>query len=120
MIVDDEARIRRSIERMVLQCCAQFDIVATCSDGKEALDYMHSTKGEVDLVITDVKMPEMDGMQFVQEAKKCYSFSPLFISGYDDFEYLRTALREGAVDYILKPIDRALFRERPLEISENI
>jgi len=120
MIVDDEARIRRSIERMVLQCGAQFEIVATCADGKEALDYMHSTKGEVDLVISDVKMPEMDGMQFVQEAKKSYSFSPLFISGYDDFEYLRTALREGAVDYILKPIDRAQFRERLLEISETI
>jgi two-component system response regulator YesN len=120
MIVDDEARIRRSIERMVLQCGAQFEIVATCADGREALEYMHSTKGAVDLVISDVKMPEMDGMQFVQEAKKSYSFSPIFISGYDDFEYLRSALREGAVDYILKPIDRMQFRERLLEISQTI
>lgn len=120
MIVDDEARIRRSIERMVLQCGMNFEIVAACADGKEALEFMHQSKGAVDLVISDVKMPEMDGMQFVQEARKCYTFSPLFISGYDDFEYLRTALREGAVDYILKPIDRTQFRERLQEISHTI
>jgi len=120
MIVDDEAKIRRSIERMVRQSEQQFEIVAVCADGKEALEYMDRTKGDVDFVISDVKMPEMDGMQFIQEASKSYSFLPLFISGYDDFEYLRTALREGAVDYILKPIDRAQFRERLVEISSMI
>lgn len=120
MIVDDEARIRKSIERLVQSCGTHFEIVAACADGKEALQYMHDTGGAVDIVISDVKMPEMDGMQFVREAKKHYTFSPLFISGYDDFEYLRDALREGAADYILKPIDREQLRARIAEISNSI
>lgn len=120
MIVEDEARIRRSIERLVRNCGTQFEIVAVCADGEEALQCMHETEGDVDLVITDVKMPGMDGMRFVQEAKKHYTFSSLFVSGHEDFEYIRAALREGAVDYILKPIDREQFHTILSEISKFI
>lgn len=67
-------------------------------------------------MITDVKMPEMDGLTLIKEAKKQYSFYPLLISGYDDFSYLQTALREGALDYLLKPVDREQFRSRMAEI----
>lgn len=120
MIVDDEARIRRSIERFVLSCGTPFEIVASCADGLEALEYLHSTNGDVHLIITDIKMPELDGIQLVQEAKKHYRFSSLFISGYDDFEYLRSALREGAADYILKPIDKEQLGARLAEIADSI
>src|SRR5690606_22121909 len=120
IIVDDEARIRRGIERLVTSCGEQFIVRATFANGKEALSYLHDISGDIDLIITDVKMPEMDGVSFIQEAKKHYEFSPLFISGYDEFEYLRSALREGAVDYLLKPINREQFRTRMLEIYEMI
>ncbi|RUS42896.1 response regulator [Cohnella sp. AR92] len=116
VIVDDEARIRRGIERLVLSCGEEWEVVATLSDGKEALDYLHGSQGAVDLLITDVKMPVMDGLTLIKEAKRHYSFYPMLISGYDDFEYLQTALREGAVDYMLKPVDREQFRERLSEL----
>ncbi|RED64768.1 response regulator transcription factor [Cohnella lupini] len=116
MIVDDEARIRRGIERLVTSCGEGWEIVATASDGREALDYFESSDGAVDLLITDVKMPEMDGLTLIKEAKKRYSFYPLLISGYDDFSYLQAALREGALDYLLKPVDREQFRVRMSEI----
>lgn len=120
VIVDDEARIRRGIERLVLSFGEEWEVVATLSDGKEALDYLHGSQGAVDLLITDVKMPVMDGLTLIKEAKRHYSFYPMLISGYDDFEYLQTALREGAVDYMLKPVDRDQFRERLAELRGRI
>ncbi|GIO16625.1 hypothetical protein J19TS2_61800 [Cohnella xylanilytica] len=120
LIVDDEARIRRGIERLVLSCGEGWEVVAALGDGREALDYLHGTSGAVDLIITDVKMPEIDGLTLIREARKQYRFYPMLISGYDDFEYVRTALREGAVDYLLKPVDRDQFRERMTEIREKI
>jgi two-component system response regulator YesN len=110
LIVDDEARIRRGIERLVHSCGDDWEVVATASDGREALDCFHRLQGAIDLLITDVKMPEMDGLTLIKEAKKQYSFYPLLISGYDDFSYLQTALREGALDYLLKPVERAHLR----------
>ncbi|MFC4599890.1 response regulator transcription factor [Cohnella hongkongensis] len=120
LIVDDEPRIRRGIERLVLSCGEGWEVAATAGDGREALDYFRATDGAVDLLITDVKMPEMDGLTLIQEAKKSYSFYPLLISGYDDFQYLQTALREGALDYLLKPVDREQFRRRMAEIRQIV
>lgn len=120
LIVDDEARIRRGIERLVNSCGDEFEVVATASDGMEALDCFRAAHGTIDLLITDVKMPEMDGLTLIKEAKKTYSFYPLLISGYDDFAYLQTALREGALDYLLKPVDREQFRQRMSEIGTII
>ncbi|MFC4304446.1 response regulator transcription factor [Cohnella boryungensis] len=120
LIVDDEARIRRGIERLVRSCGDGWEVVATASDGKEALEYFHETGGAVDLLITDVKMPELDGLSLIREAKQSYSFYPLLVSGYDDFRYLQTALREGALDYLLKPVDREQFRTRLSEIRAII
>lgn len=65
-------------------------------------------------------MPEMDGLTLIREAQKHYRFYPMLISGYDDFEYVRTALREGAIDYMLKPVDRDQFRARMAELRERI
>nr|WP_255570441.1 AraC family transcriptional regulator [Cohnella sp. CFH 77786] len=120
MIVDDEARIRRGIERLVLSCGEGWEVAAAVSDGFEALEYLRRSGGGVDLLITDVKMPEMDGLELIREAKKHYTFYPLVISGYDDFAYVRSALREGALDYLLKPVDREQFRERMADIRNQI
>ncbi|RKP52990.1 response regulator [Cohnella endophytica] len=120
LIVDDEARIRRGIERLVLSCGEEWEVVATAGDGLEALDCFAAADGDIDLLITDVKMPEMDGLTLIKEAKKQYSFYPLLISGYDDFTYLQAAIREGAVDYLLKPVDREQFRQRMEEIGKIV
>jgi two-component system response regulator YesN len=120
LIVDDEPRIRRGIERLVLSCGEGWEVVATAGDGVEAMEYLVQTNGAIDLLITDVKMPEMDGLTLIQEAKKRYIFYPLLISGYDDFVYVQTALREGALDYLLKPVDREQFRQRMMEIRSKI
>lgn len=120
IIVDDEARIRRGIERLVKSLGDEWDIIGTYSDGKEAYETIINNNMKVDLVITDVKMPEMDGLSFVKELKKTHSFFAFFISGFDDFQYLQRAIREGAINYILKPIDREQFRIEIQEVKEKV
>ncbi|HUC91522.1 MAG TPA: response regulator [Paenibacillus sp.] len=114
IIVDDELRIRRGIERLVRSCGDQWEMVGTFSDGIEVLAFLEESRVGIDLLITDVKMPEMDGLTLIKEIKsrnQGYSFCSIIVSGYDDFEYLQTAIREGASDYVLKPIDRTQFVE---------
>lgn len=120
IIVDDEARIRRGIERLVRSCGDEWEIIGTFSDGQEAYEALMKDSISFDLLLTDVRMPEMDGLSLVKELKKCFSFLTIFISGYDDFQYLQTAIREGAVDYILKPIDREQFQIQLNQVKQKV
>lgn len=120
IIVDDEARIRRGIERLVRSCGDDWEIIGTFSDGQEVYDALVKDSISFDLLLTDVRMPEMDGLSLVKELKKHFSFLTIFISGYDDFQYLQTAIREGAIDYILKPIDREKFQIQLHDVKQKI
>ncbi|MFB5763545.1 response regulator transcription factor [Paenibacillus medicaginis] len=120
LIVDDEARIRRGIERMLASCEGNWQVAAVLSNGKDALEYIRQTQGAIDLLLTDVKMPEMDGLTLIKKARQHGSFYPIVISGHNDFVFAQTAIREGAVDYILKPIDREQFRQRMAEVRNII
>ncbi|GGG01420.1 response regulator transcription factor [Paenibacillus abyssi] len=123
IIVDDESRIRRGIERLVLSGGEQWEIVGTFSDGIEVIDFLEEQPIRIDLLITDVKMPEMDGLTLIKEVKKRnqdHDFCSIIVSGYDDVVYLQTAIREGASDYVLKPIDRTQFMEIQLRVKDKI
>ena len=105
MIVDDEPLIRRGIkkklqplsEREGLVCCAE------ASNGKRALELMEEKRPDV--VITDMEMPIMDGKELLPILAENYPDTHiLVISGYQDFDYSRHALRANAIDYLLKPI----------------
>lgn len=120
LIVDDEEMIARGIARMVAACGEGWEVVGTMADGQEALDFIQRHEGDIDLLITDVKMPEMDGLTLINELNRDHDLYFLIISGYDDFHYVKTAMREGALDYLLKPIDREQLRERMTEIREKI
>ncbi len=83
---------------------------ATVQNGAEALEWI--SKEAPDLVLTDVKMPIMDGIELVAALKKRYPNLPvIIISGYQEFEYARKALSTGVVDYLLKPV-------KPQRLSE--
>ena len=80
-----------------------FEIVAEASNGKEALEIIHNQK--VDIVITDMRMPKMDGVEL---AKRCHQEFPhvkvIVLSGYSDFDYVRNSMKQGVRDYLLKPV----------------
>lgn len=120
VVVDDEARIRRGIERLVTSCSDEFEILGSFSSANECMDWYHQEKVEFDLLITDIKMPGMDGLELIKKLKNFVSFEAVVISGFDDFKYLQTAIREGAVDYMVKPIIRDEFRQQLDRIREKI
>ncbi len=120
VVADDEPMIRRGIARLIEECGEQWKVLGMFANGAEALDYMKSPGIRVDLLVTDVKMPMMDGLALIREARQYQPLLPLVISGYEDFEYVRTALREGAIDYLLKPINRPQFRIQMKEIQHKI
>ncbi|MGG1553761.1 response regulator transcription factor [Paenibacillus ferrarius] len=103
LIVDDVALIRRSIAKSIELCC---DSVAIATNGETALQWLENHY--VDVCITDIKMPVMDGLALIEQINEKYPWmSTLVISSYDEFEYAKQSIQLHALDYILKPIDNA-------------
>ncbi|OXS53725.1 hypothetical protein B1A99_29170 [Cohnella sp. CIP 111063] len=103
IIADDERIQREGIAKHVDWPAYRMQVVGLAEDGLQALELID--KNGVDLLITDIKMPRMHGLELAERAKQ---FNPqlkiLIISGYDDFEYARTAIELKAYAYLLKPI----------------
>lgn len=99
LIIDDSEEIRTSLSQIV----EQLDVTPlTASNGLEALNLMQSEK--IDLIITDLMMPEMDGLQFIVECRKLNHRIPIaVISGYGDIKNATFALTRGAFNFITKP-----------------
>lgn len=105
LLVDDEPLALRGnriiIERSGLEVTGLYEAV----DGQEAWGFLQDH--EVDLVITDIKMPRMDGVSLCRELfLSGREVKTVIVSGYADFQYAREALRYGVKDYILKPVQR--------------
>jgi len=101
LIADDEAVMRIAISNMISSETSDFRLVAAVSNGAEALAYIRSNP--VDIVITDLVMPVMDGLDLIQSLKDDgWGGVTLVLSNYADFELARSALTRGANDYLLK------------------
>ena len=103
--VDDEPEVREVVSRTL----EQFGVKVSCfANAAECLKQLRSRK--CDLLITDVKMPEMDGIELLIEVRRIVPPLPvLVISGYGDISMAVTALKAGASDFIVKPLDRQSF-----------
>ncbi len=101
VIVDDEVIIRVAITNLINWEQEDFVIVDSFENGVDALEFV--SKNSVDLVITDIRMPLMSGIELMQETHKV---SPntyfIVLSAFDEFSYARAALQQGALSYILK------------------
>lgn len=104
MLVDDEPYILQGLQVLIDWEGGGFEIAATCSNGKEALRYL--SENHVDLVISDIRMPEMTGLELLETVKreKISDAEFVLLTGYDDFAYTQRAIRNGCLDYILKPV----------------
>lgn len=112
MIIDDEPTARNHICNMLKLKCPDFTVMLTAENGKEALAKLNAAELLPDLVLTDAKMPVMNGIEFVEKAKEQFpALHFMIISGYEDFEYAKGALKFGALDYILKPVSPTLLME---------
>lgn len=105
LIVDDEPLIRRGIRRSVDWNELGVEMVAEAANGVEALTQMAADAP--DIVLLDISMPHMNGLEFASIVRKQRPDSRVvIITGYPDFEYVRSALRIGVDDYILKPVTK--------------
>ena len=105
LIIDDEKPVRIAIQKLVDWTKYNVSEILTASNGKEGLEIMRT--GEPEYIFLDICMPIMNGLEFLEAAKEEYPRSQfIIVSGYDDFQYAQKALRYGACDYLLKPIDR--------------
>ncbi len=108
LLVDDEPFIIQGLKVLIDWEQEGFTIAGTASNGKEAYDFLQ--KEEVDLIIADIQMPIMTGLELQETIRKENLSNAYFVilSGYADFEYARRALQNECTDYILKPVDREM------------
>ncbi|MEK5478443.1 response regulator [Paenibacillus sp. FSL R5-0407] len=105
LIIDDEEPLREAISILGDWEGLQVDEVLEATDGVSGLEMLKAHKP--DLVIVDMKMPEMNGVEFLRIVESEYpELLTIVISGYNDFEFTRQAIHSKVVDYLLKPINR--------------
>ena len=110
LLVDDESEIREGLQEVVDFASYGFEVVGEAANGLEALQACERLAP--DLVVTDIRMPLMDGLTMCQRVQKALPTTRFMIlSGYDDFEYARQAIRMNCLGYLLKPISSTEFRE---------
>ncbi len=115
LIAEDEKFIRKGLVTMVRRSGVPVETILEARDGEEALELLR--QNQVDLLITDIRMPKMDGIALVSQLGALdHQPMVLVISGYDDFSYAVEMLRSGAFDYLLKPVER----ERLFEALEKL
>lgn len=106
MLVDDEPFILRGLSVIIDWEAEGYEIVKKASDGKEALDYLK--ENEVDLIITDIRMPKINGIELLEMIRKenISDAYMIILSGYNDFKYAQAAIQYSCMDYILKPVQK--------------
>ncbi|MBB6673955.1 response regulator transcription factor [Cohnella nanjingensis] len=118
-VVDDEERIRQGLAKLVEQTGEEYRVVGTYANGQELLDALGGL--QLDLVITDIKMPQMNGLQLierVQQRRPKIKFA--ILSGFNDFAFARQAIRQGVEDYLLKPVDQSELSELLSRVKHNL
>ena len=105
MIVEDEYLVRQGIASLVDYEQFGMQVIAQAENGREA--WQKFQKNPADILLTDINMPQMNGLELAKlvrdQAPKCHI---VFLTGYDDFDYARTAIKLGADDYLLKPFSK--------------
>ena len=104
ILVDDEEEVRKSIIRKIDWTAVGFAVVGDAENGEDALEKIENL--EPDVVLTDIRMPYMDGLTLAERIRQKYpSMKIVIFSGYDDFEYAKQAIKLNVTEYILKPVN---------------
>ncbi|MDR6551154.1 response regulator [Paenibacillus qinlingensis] len=108
LIVDDEQRIRLGLQAMIEGMGLPIEIIGLCAHGIQALDKMSAWEaGDCKVLLTDIKMPMMDGMKLIEKTRAEYPDAHIILlSGFNEFEYARQAIRFGVEEYLSKPVNK--------------
>lgn len=118
LIAEDEDIIRKgliyTIDWMGMNCM----VVAEAADGREGLEKILEVRPDV--VITDICMPFLDGLEMIQEASKTVKFRSIILTSYADFNYAKRAISSHVDEYLLKPVDEQELKVLMARLSEEI
>lgn len=118
LIVDDEKIERNGLKFLLKKTGVELKI-SEAQNGKMALDYLKNNP--VDILLTDVKMPFMDGMELIENVNKLnLDIKILIFSGFSEFEYAKRAMKMGVLDYILKPVDPKEFENAFAKVLKEL
>ena len=106
LLVDDEPFILQGLKAVVDWNAEGFEVVKTCANGLEAFGYLK--ENAVDVILADIKMPEMTGIELLKRIREEKISDAFFIilTGFKDFTYIQTALRYDCMEYMLKPVEK--------------
>lgn len=117
--VDDEPVALEHICTIIKLKCPEYTMIETAENGEEAMEKVR--KFHPDMVISDVKMPIMNGIQLVGKIKEEFpDIFTIIVSGYQEFEYAKEALKFGVCDYILKPVMPSNMENILIQVAEKL
>ncbi len=117
LLVDDETLIREAISENIQWEEMGFSFMGSCENGKQAIERIE--KEQPDILLTDINMPFVDGMELTKFVYENYPDTKvIIISGFDEFEYAKNAVKYQVLEYILKPITPMEFSETLLRVKE--
>lgn len=106
VLVDDEERIRQGLAKLIERVGSEYKVTGTYAAGNELLADIQQQRVEADLVITDIKMPGLSGLEMLEKLRAVRpDWKFIVLSGFNSFVYAQQALRLGVEDYLLKPVD---------------
>ncbi|MER0122295.1 response regulator [Streptococcus sp. ZJ93] len=116
MIVEDEYLVRQGISSLLDFEKLGMEVLAEAENGVEAWELFQ--KKQADVLLTDINMPQMNGIRLAQLVKEHYPETHIvFLTGYDDFDYALSAVKLGADDYLLKPFSKADVEEMLVKVK---
>lgn len=119
ILADDEPIIIKGLKKMIQWERLNAEVVAEAKNGSELLDKIYEFKP--DIVVSDVSMPQNNGLdvlKFIKEQE--WNIKVIFLSGYQEFDYVKTAIRYGAVDYLLKPVGKEELEQAILKAEQML
>ncbi|KIL38637.1 hypothetical protein SD70_25030 [Gordoniibacillus kamchatkensis] len=119
MIVDDEYLVRLGLRTTIDWPRYGFELVGEADDGETGLEM--AVKLRPDIIVTDMSMPFLDGLGFMEQLRSRRIDSKIIVlSGYDDFQYAKGAIKYGVSDYIVKPVENVKLVAAAVKLAEEI
>lgn len=109
IMVDDEEKIVGGMAQLFPWQNIGFEVVEVFTGARKALEYIQTHP--VDVVMTDIEMPDMNGLELSRRLMEYPNIEKVFFSSYSNYEYFRTALQNGVADYLMKPVDYSALLE---------
>lgn len=119
LLVDDEPLITRGLQALIDWEDYGFEVMHVLENGQDALAYME--EHPIDLLVTDIVMPKMTGLELIEQAKKRQpTLKCIILSGYEEFNYIKKGIGLGIENYLIKPVDEVELEQTIEATSEKL